>query len=306
MAEPRQWPALEVHARDVDKTGFLEGLVALALDDWHPLAIEDLVPIPLPPGSSWDPAPAAPPPPPAPLAWRICFKDAADRDGAAAALAAVGHHLTLRRLDLPDEDWVARSQASLRAVAAGPFIVAPPWDVPAALPDGSRLIVIEPSMGFGTGHHATTRLCLEALGALDDIGPAVLDVGSGSGVLSFAAALGGAVDVRGVDIDEDAVQAARRSAALNPSIPLVRFETGDVFTDRCAPVDLVLANLTGAMLIRSAAQLARLVKPDGRLIVSGFLHDEQATVEAALGGFAVDSTLGEDGWCALVLRRESA
>jgi ribosomal protein L11 methyltransferase len=166
--------------------------------------------------------------------------------------------------------------------------------------------VIEPSMGFGTGHHATTRLCLAALGSLDVLGPAVLDVGSGSGVLSFAAAISGAADVRGIDIDGDAVQAARRSASLNPSIPAVRFETGDVFTDPCAPVDLVLANLTGAMLIRSAAHLARLVKPGGRLIVSGFLHDEQDAVAAALDGFATGSTLTEDGWCALVLRRESA
>ena len=66
------------------------------------------------------------------------------------------------RVDLPDEDWAARSQQSLTAVHAGAFIVAPPWDLPAD-PGDATVIVIEPSMGFGTGHHATTRMCLRLL-----------------------------------------------------------------------------------------------------------------------------------------------
>jgi ribosomal protein L11 methyltransferase len=305
LAEPRRWPALVVRAPAVDATGDLDGLVTLALDDCQPLAIEDLTPLPLPPGGLWDPtAPPVPEPPPAPLAWRLCFRDDADRAHATAALAALGCDLTIEAMDLPDDDWVARSQQALPSITAGRFIVAPPWDLPNPVPTGQQLIVIEPSMGFGTGHHATTRLCLRALGALDVAGLRALDIGTGSGVLALAAAASGAVEVVGVDIDDDAVAAARRSATLNPSVPAVEFRTGDIAA-LGDPVDLVLANLTGAMLTRSADYLERAVAPGGRLIVSGFMDDERDAVETALTAFALETRLDEDGWCAATLRRHS-
>jgi ribosomal protein L11 methyltransferase len=293
-----------VRAAEADETGALDGLVTLALDECQPLAIEDLTPLPLPPGGLWDPSAPPAPAPVAPLAWPLCFKDDADRNRAAVALADVGHGLVIEAMNLPDDDWVARSQQALSAVTAGPFVVAPPWDIPDPIPAGQRLIVIEPSMGFGTGHHATTRLCLRALGALDLTGLRVLDIGTGSGVLALAAAASGAAGVTGVDIDEDAIAAALRSAALNPELPLVHFGCGDIAATR-EPADLVLANLTGAMLIRAADDLTRAVAPGGRLIVSGFVLDERADVEQALSAFAVEARLDEDGWCAATLRRRS-
>jgi len=300
LADRGHWPALVVRAGAIDESGELEGLVALALDECQPLAIEDLTPMPLPPGGLWDPTAPPPAPPPAPLAWRICFKDDADRARAATAIAALDRGLAVESVDLPDDDWVARSQRALTAVTAGPFVVAPPWDVPVPPPAG--LIVIEPSMGFGTGHHATTRLCLRALGAIDARGRRVLDIGTGSGVLALAASLAGAAAVTGIDIDDDAIAAARRSAALNPRIAPVSLAVADIAADG-PPVDLVLANLTGAMLRRDAGHLARRVAPGGRLIVSGFTDDERAGVEAALTAFAVEARLDEDGWCATTLRR---
>lgn len=287
-----------------DSTGLVDGLVAAALDDHAPLAIEDLIPPPLPPGGLWDPtAPPPPADPPTPVAWRVCFAGADSRDAAVASLAGLGLDLTVTELDLPDDDWVARSQAANRAITAGRFIVAPPWDVPSPVPEGATLIVIEPSMGFGTGHHQTTRLCLAALGQLDVRGRSVLDLGTGSGVLAMAASLAGARDTTGIDIDNDAVLAARRSAAMNTLPRPVSFLTADVFTAPWPAADLVLANLTGAMLIRTATQLASLVLPGGQLIVSGFVGDEATGVEAALIGFAVETRDREDEWCAFVLRR---
>ncbi len=302
MAERRRWPALDVRSLATDPTGLVDGLVAAALDDFSPLAIQDLIPPPLPPGGLWDPA-AAPDPPPTPVVWRVCFSTAAARDAAVAALTALGLDLTVEPLDLPDDDWVARSQQANRAVTAGRFIVAPPWDIPTLTPAGADLIVIDPSMGFGTGHHQTTRLCLRLLSTLDVRGRTVLDLGTGSGVLAMAASVAGARAITGIDIDDDAILAARRSALLNTLPEPVTFQTADVSTAPWPPAELVFANLTGAMLVRAAAQLAALVAPDGQLIVSGFVDSEAADVESALSAFAVTAREREDEWCACLLRR---
>ena len=135
-------------------------------------------------------------------------------------------HLAIERVDLPDEDWAARSQQSLKAIRAGRFIVAPPWDLPADAV-GATVIVIEPSMGFGTGHHATTRMCLRLLSEIDVSDRTVLDLGTGSGVLSMAAALSGARRVVGIDVDQDAIDSAETSARLNTLPDTIAFEVSD-------------------------------------------------------------------------------
>src|SRR4029078_369069 len=96
----------------------------------------------------------------------------------------------------------------------GPLCGAPPWDIPSGLPHDTQLIVIPPSMGFGTGHHETTRLCLSLLQDLDLRGKRLVDVGTGSGVLAIAAVLLGAGSVEGIDYDEDALTSARQSVAV--------------------------------------------------------------------------------------------
>lgn len=304
MAEPRHWPALEVRTAEADATGLVDGLIAAALDDHGPIAIEDLIPPPLPPGGLWDPtAPPPPEPPPTPVAWRVCFADAGSRDAALASLQALDVPLTVAAIELDDEDWVAKSQAANRAVTAGRFIVAPPWDIPSPVPAGHLLIVIDPSMGFGTGHHQTTRLCLRLASALEWRDRTVLDLGTGSGVLAMAALLAGAREATGVDIDHDAILAAERSAALNTLPRPVTFLTADVFTAPWPAADVVFANLTGAMLTRVATQLASLTAPGGTLIVSGFMEYEAADVEASLSAFTVTARAQEDEWCAFVLRR---
>jgi ribosomal protein L11 methyltransferase len=234
----------------------------------------------------------------------VFFTTADERDRAADAVAQRFESLTISREDVPDEDWAARTQRELTAVRAGRFIVAPPWDVPSDRE--ASVIIIEPSRGFGTGHHASTRLCLRALSEVDVRGKRVLDLGTGSGVLAMAADVSGAHLVIAVDIDADAIDSARASARLNPRVGSIPWLLGD-FRDRGwdalagGPFDVVLANLTGGMLTASAQRIRELLARDGWLICSGFDEDEEPRVKDALA-LASHARLVEDRWVGLTLR----
>jgi ribosomal protein L11 methyltransferase len=226
--------------------------------------------------------------------WRIFFNDAAARERALIELRARFALLRFEALDQEDEDWAARSQAALRAVHVGRIIVAPPWDAPIT-------IVIRPSMGFGTGHHATTRLCLAALQRLELARCSVLDVGTGSAVLAIAASRLGAEDVTGIDDDADAIQAAWDNLSLNAAAQ-VSLIVGDVRSTELVPADVILANLTGGLLIQTAPQLRRLAKANARLILSGFMTDEEHDVLAAFAAFSVEHRAEEEGWVCVTLK----
>ncbi len=285
------YPALDLrYAIGLDTAG-LHDLLYAELDPFEPLAIHD---------REDD-------------GWRVFFRLPAQRDGALAALGAAlgGRLLSLAPLDVDDEDWARRSQAALTAIRAGRIVVAPPWDVPAA--GGDIVIVIEPSMGFGTGHHATTRMCLELLQTIDVRGCRVIDVGTGSGVLAIAARRLGAVEITAIDNDPDALQNARANLDGDTHLYAKSLQQGQIADHPPVSVleadlsaltgltgDVVLANLTGAVLQRYAVQLQELVTPGGRLIVSGFSPAEQDAVVSALGLPVVEAR--SDGeWAAAVL-----
>lgn len=250
-----------------------------------------------------------------PDAWRVVFTSTADRDAAATALARQFPDLVVRSVELPDEDWVARSQATLKAVQIGSIIVAPPWDVPhtgrlrplspaEAGVTGLRrplVIVIRPSMGFGTGHHATTKLCLSALQQVPLQGRTVIDVGTGSGLLAIAASRLGASRVVAIDDDPNAIHAAGENLGLNRGAD-VTLRAGDARSDARGPFDVVLANLTGALLRDAAAWLRDLAGPGAHLILSGFLRSEEADVLASFDGLSVRGRTEEQEWLCVTLQ----
>jgi len=307
----RSWPALEVGRLEPAPTtasevgaGFsrpdrfsrpeITDLFQAALVDYDVAAIDDNVPD----------------------AWRVFFSTAEERDRAYRGIAAEFPELTFRTVDVPDEDWAARSQADLRAIEVGNIVVAPPWDVPnvgrlkPAPTSGevgagfSRpiIITIQPSMGFGTGHHATTRLCLAALQQTEVRGRSAVDVGTGSGVLAIAARLLGASPVVAIDDDPDAIQAAGENVDLNPGAD-VDVRIIDLRTAKLPTFDVVLANLTGGLLIQAAGPLQDLAGRAGRLILSGFMHHEEAGVLGAFPSFAVVHRAEEEEWVCVTLQR---
>ena len=273
-------PALDVRTPAQDSR--LTPLIDALLDDFDPFAIEDLDA----------------------QGRRVHFFSNGPRDDAARALSrrfgAAG--VTVRPVDVADGDWAARSQASLRAVRVGDIVVAPPWDVPAAATAETR-VVIRPSMGFGTGHHASTRLCLRALQALPLQGRRVLDLGTGSGVLAIAAALRGAGPVLAVDIDGDAVDTARANVALNHVEHVVQVRRADVRAGGLPRAPVVFANIHAALVCGAAGLLARRVSPGGTLVIGGVTDADEDGVCRALAPYGWPSTrYAEDEWLTLTLR----
>jgi ribosomal protein L11 methyltransferase len=231
---------------------------------------------------------------------RIFFASAGDRDAAHHALTG---RFEVTAIDVPDDDWARRSQDNLQPITVGRITVFPNPESRIPHP-GTVRIVILPSMGFGTGHHATTRLCLAALQAIDLTGCTVLDVGTGSGVLAIAAETLGAARAIGIDCDPDAIQSARENLDLNPAIRRVSFDLADLAVAALAPADVVTANLTGALLVRSAPTLLAAVRPGGRLIVSGLLAEERDEVCRAFARSEISWEGEEDGWIGLAVKKQ--
>jgi ribosomal protein L11 methyltransferase len=238
--------------------------------------------------------------------WRVYFADAPERALANIHLETVfaTSAVTFSPIEVFDEGWAEKSQANLKAIRVGRVVVAPPWDQPANLKADNDLviIVILPSMGFGTGHHPTTRLCLHALQALSLDGASVIDVGTGSGVLAITAKRLGASQVLGIDDDADAIAAARDSLALNPGVDIT-LGIFDLRQSHLRQVDVVFANLTGSLLVATAAILGSL----GRcLVISGFQPDEREAVLAAYASWTIEREESEGGWCCATLVRTTA
>jgi ribosomal protein L11 methyltransferase len=206
--------------------------------------------------------------------------------------------------DIEDDGWARRSQAGLKAVRIGRIIVAPPWDVGArgSSLDGAPdiIIVIDPSTGFGTGHHETTRLCLALLQDLDLEGKRAIDVGTGSGVLALAAWRLGASSVVAVDHDGDALRNARENMARNGAEAAIEVREADLADFAVESADLVVGNLTEAVLEKYATRLNALVKSNGTLLVSGFPPTAITTLAKALGR-SVAKEASEGDWAAIVL-----
>jgi len=208
------------------------------------------------------------------------------------------------------QDWSEAWKQHYRPVAIGErLLIVPAW---LESPDPSRVAVrIDPGMAFGTGTHPTTQLCLQLLDELVD--PAgtsqLIDLGCGSGILSIAALQLGAAHALAVDIDQQAIEAARQNAAANGVGDRLETGLGSVaeirageFSIRQAP--LVVANILAPVIIRLLGEgLGELVPPGGVLILSGILEEQAAGVlEAArAAGFENQRRLQDGDWVALAL-----
>ncbi len=190
---------------------------------------------------------------------------------------------------LDDKDWVAESLSGLPAVHAGPFVVAGAHEL-ANVRGGKIPVWIEAGPAFGTGHHGTTKGCLESLALLARRGPLgkVLDIGTGSGVLAIAAVKAGATSALGSDLDFDSIRIAKENAKNNSTgrrLKLLYARGADHQMIRAGgPYDLVLANILARPLVGLAPNIAKLVRTGGRVVLSGLLTHQEPQVRAAYSG----------------------
>ena len=183
------------------------------------------------------------------------------------------------------EDWVAMSQAGLEPIREGRFVVHTSAH-PVAAPPGGRAFLIDAGQAFGTGHHATTSGCLAMLDGMADRAFAnVIDLGTGTGLLAFAARhLWPAATITATDIDPAAIHVTRENAAENGIDALHLIVADGALSDDIAaraPYDLVIANILAGPLISMAPEVAAIAAPGGAIVLAGLLDTQREQVIAA-------------------------
>lgn len=204
-----------------------------------------------------------------------------------------------------EEDWANGWRKYYHPVKIGRrTVVCPSWEEysPGA---GEVVLSLDPGMAFGTGTHETTRLCV---GFIEDYlkeNGTVLDVGTGSGILSVAALLLGASSAVGCDIDKTAVEVAKENAAKNGVESKFTAFCGDLATGLSGAFDLICANIVADVIIRFAPDAPRFLKSGGILLVSGIIEERLPEVLAALekNGFILKEQKLLNGWAAACLTR---
>ncbi len=205
-----------------------------------------------------------------------------------------------------EEDWANSWKAYYKPVKAGErIVIKPTWEN--YLPAADEIIVeLDPGMAFGTGTHPTTVMCIKALEKLIRGGETVFDIGTGSGILSITAAKLGASQVKAVDIDEVAVQAARANAALNGVDGTVEVIAGNLLDVVRGRADIVVANIVADVIIRVCPDAFKAVKKGGLFVASGIIATRVDEVVDHVGraGFTVRDTVCEGDWVAMAAVRE--
>jgi ribosomal protein L11 methyltransferase len=222
----------------------------------------------------------------------------------------IGRSYTVSPLELferKDEEWENSWKDNFNLLrVTDRFLTRAPWHQYEPQP-GEMVIEVDPATAFGTGRHATTKQCMRALEEELEPGDTVLDVGTGSGTLSIAAALLGAGAVDALDIDPVAIRVARETAERNGVGDKIHVALGSPGSDGPFPgtYDVVLANIIARVLIKLAPTLAPAIKPGGSLILGGILDHKLDLVREAYSseGLTFNRQTTMDGWSTFVFRK---
>jgi len=209
-------------------------------------------------------------------------------------------------VEVNEEDWATAWKQYYHPVKISErFTIVPTWEDYTPVSTDELIIELDPGMAFGTGTHPTTVMCLQGLEKVVKEGDTVIDIGTGSGVLSIGAALLGAKSVHALDLDEVAVRSAQENVVLNKVEDTVSVFHGNLLDTVKEPADVVVANILAEIIISFTDDAFSIVKPGGLYVTSGIIGAKRDDVKAALeaSGFVIEEVLLMEDWVAIIARR---
>ncbi|KAB2424910.1 50S ribosomal protein L11 methyltransferase [Bacillus cereus] len=207
--------------------------------------------------------------------------------------------------EVNEEDWATAWKKYYHPVQiSDTFTIVPTWEEYTPSSPDEKIIELDPGMAFGTGTHPTTTMCIRALEKTVQPGDAIIDVGTGSGVLSIAAAKLGASSVQAYDLDPVAVESAEMNVRLNKTDDIVSVGQNSLLEGIEGPVDLIVANLLAEIILLFPEDAARVVKSGGLFITSGIIAAKEKVISEALeqAGFTIEEVLRMEDWVAIIAR----
>ncbi len=212
--------------------------------------------------------------------------------------------ITVKQVD--EADWATEWQKYYHPVrVTHELTIVPRWEEYTPVNDQEKVIYMDPGMAFGTGTHPTTKLMLQALAIALRGGEHMIDVGTGSGILSIAAKHLGAGVVEAYDIDQVAVDSAQTNLDLNPIAKEVKLGVNSLLDGMDTQVDLVVANILAEVLVPLIPQAFMNLKPGGKFLLSGIIADKFALISQTLldHGFKVDQTMRMGDWYGIIAHK---
>lgn len=209
--------------------------------------------------------------------------------------------------EVNEEEWATAWKKYYHPVKISErFTIVPTWEEYTPVSSDELIIELDPGMAFGTGTHPTTVMCIQALERTVTKGDKIIDVGTGSGVLSIAAAMLGAEKVIALDLDEVAVNSARQNIELNKVQHVVDVAQNNLLDGVNGKADIVVANILAEVILRFTDDVASVVKDGGFFIASGIIQQKKQEVKDAMikAGFHIEETIQMEDWVAIIGKRK--
>ncbi|MGF3103771.1 50S ribosomal protein L11 methyltransferase [Rossellomorea sp. DUT-2] len=208
--------------------------------------------------------------------------------------------------EVNEEEWATAWKKYYHPVKiSDKFTIVPTWEEYTPVHSDELIIELDPGMAFGTGTHPTTVMCIQALERIVKEHDTVIDVGTGSGVLSIAAAQLAADNVRAYDLDEVAVRSARLNVKLNKVQQTVTVDENNLLNGVTGQADVIVANILAEIILRFTLDAFELVKPGGSFITSGIIQPKKQEVRDALesAGFIIEEIMVMEDWVAIIAKK---